>query len=423
MLIVNRRVTSAVPSTPSPRSFHASCSWSTRSRGRRDPTRGGIVVSNGPSTSARLPSHASQRSYASASAFENCAICVAAARGVVVGELQRATVAVRHEVAVLRVHLVAVLRELELRDDRRRHEADDVRQRGDVELGAPRLFGRRRAADLRSAFEHRDARAAPREQPGGDEPVVPAADDDDVEPVGAHRATRSSSGRQVSSAGGCASGSLARSSARRSARIASRSGSAASAAIAGGVERVALQVQRLDAARAEPGAVRGIGRDEIALGLDVRADEPGDPRAEQRLDERRAAARVVAVVVRDTRCRRCRARARRRPARGRRGATACRLAPHCSAWDRPSTSGSSYTPAPRAEQREQLVDGRGRASSRPLCRRPSRRRSCASISAMRRWRCRRLGRRRPGARRPAATATRSVRIRSARASRSTARPS
>ena len=46
-------------------------------------------------------------------------------------------------------------------------------------------------------------------------------------------------------------------------------------------------------------AVRGIGRDEIALGLDVRADEPRDARAEQRLDQLGAALRVVAVVVRE----------------------------------------------------------------------------------------------------------------------------
>ena len=40
----------------------------------------------------------------------------------------------------------------------------------------------------------------------------------------------------------------------------------------------------------------GVGRDEIALGDDVRADEPGDTRPEQWRDEARAAALVVAMV-------------------------------------------------------------------------------------------------------------------------------
>ena len=52
MLDVNRRVTSPTPATPSRRSVHTSRAWSTRSRGRSDPSRGGIVSSNGPSTFA-----------------------------------------------------------------------------------------------------------------------------------------------------------------------------------------------------------------------------------------------------------------------------------------------------------------------------------------------------------------------------------
>ena len=39
-----------------------------------------------------------------------------------------ATVAVRDEVPALREHVVAVAGEVELAQDRRRHEADDVRQ-------------------------------------------------------------------------------------------------------------------------------------------------------------------------------------------------------------------------------------------------------------------------------------------------------
>src|SRR5262249_2728293 len=72
--------------------------------------------------------------------------------------------------------------------------------------------------------------AATRKEPGRDEAVVATADDDDLEAVGAHRATASSASRHVWSAAGWAATSFALSSARRSARIASRSGSAARAA-------------------------------------------------------------------------------------------------------------------------------------------------------------------------------------------------
>ena len=71
MLDVNSFVVFATPDTPSLRSFHASCDWSSRSRGRREPSAGGIVVSSGPSTSASPASHASQRGYASTSRCEN----------------------------------------------------------------------------------------------------------------------------------------------------------------------------------------------------------------------------------------------------------------------------------------------------------------------------------------------------------------
>ncbi len=39
----------------------------------REPTRGGVLISNGPSTSASPPIQASHRSMASASRFENFA--------------------------------------------------------------------------------------------------------------------------------------------------------------------------------------------------------------------------------------------------------------------------------------------------------------------------------------------------------------
>ncbi len=134
---------------------------------------------------------------------------------------------------------------------------------------------------------------------------MPAADDDDVEGVAtrycAHRdpfvaATMLEQRRHDSTRRRpCVRvlGALRRRAGARGSRA--RSGSAANAAIVERVERVALCVQGLDAARAELGAVRGIGRDEVPLRFDVRADEPRDARA-------RAAVR----------------RARRRASRGRR---------------------------------------------------------------------------------------------------------
>src|SRR5690349_21129952 len=62
------------------------------------------------------------------------------------------------------------------------------------------------------------------------------------------------------------------------------------------VERVALRGERLDAADAELRTVRGVSRDEIALGDDVGTHELRHPSTEQRLDERGAPAVVIAVV-------------------------------------------------------------------------------------------------------------------------------
>ena len=140
--------------------------------------------------------------------------------------------------------------------------------------GAPRLFGRRRAADLRPPFQHRDAGAA----------LARAARPRRARCARRRRRRRRSSSpltvRPARAAGArCRARAAGRagpwraSSARRSARIASRSGSDGERGDRRRVERVALEVQRLDAARAEPGAVRGIGGDEVALGDDVRADE------------------------------------------------------------------------------------------------------------------------------------------------------
>ncbi len=74
MLDVKRRVMFAVARTSHDRACHASFACSKRSPGWWEPSRGGVSVSSGERTSAMLPSHASHRSYASASRFENCAI-------------------------------------------------------------------------------------------------------------------------------------------------------------------------------------------------------------------------------------------------------------------------------------------------------------------------------------------------------------
>ena len=131
-----------------------------------------------------------------------------------------------------------------------------------------------------------------------------AADDDDVERL-AHAAARLTVSARLASSSGChvsrpatsASGSFARSSARRRSRIASRSGSAASAASSASAERVALRGERLHTARAEAPPVRGIRRHEVPLGDHVGADETRDPGAEERFDERGAAAVVIGVVI------------------------------------------------------------------------------------------------------------------------------
>jgi hypothetical protein len=73
--IVSSRVTSATPPTSSPRNRHASRNCSSTSDHAGDPSRGGVVIMRGPSTSASPPIHASHVSIASASFLENVANC------------------------------------------------------------------------------------------------------------------------------------------------------------------------------------------------------------------------------------------------------------------------------------------------------------------------------------------------------------
>ncbi len=74
MLMVNRRVTSATPRTPSLRIFHAAFALSIRSPTASEPAFGGTCSSSGPRTSATPFSQSSHSSSVSASFFENCAI-------------------------------------------------------------------------------------------------------------------------------------------------------------------------------------------------------------------------------------------------------------------------------------------------------------------------------------------------------------
>ena len=68
---------------------------------------------------------------------------------------------------------------LEIPDDCRVQERDGVGCDGIAEAGM-KFFGHRRAADLRPAFQHRDFEPGGGEVSGGDEPVMAAADYDDV---------------------------------------------------------------------------------------------------------------------------------------------------------------------------------------------------------------------------------------------------
>ena len=72
--MVNNRVTSATPRTPSLRIFHADCALAMRSPIAIEPTLGGTDSSSGPRTSETPFSHFSHSSSASASFFENWAM-------------------------------------------------------------------------------------------------------------------------------------------------------------------------------------------------------------------------------------------------------------------------------------------------------------------------------------------------------------
>ncbi len=83
------------------------------------------------------------------------------------------------EGAVERENFEAVAREIEVADDFRPQQRDDVRADGELEAGKD-FFGAGRAAENVAAFEHENFLSGAREVGGVDEAVVAAADYDYV---------------------------------------------------------------------------------------------------------------------------------------------------------------------------------------------------------------------------------------------------
>src|ERR1019366_7693866 len=90
-------------------------------------------------------------------------------------------VGVGREVTVLRIDLVAVTLELELAKHGRGHQADDVREGCDLEVGTPGVLGHCRAAHGLAPFEQAHAPSPLGEQRRRDQAIVPAAHDCHVE--------------------------------------------------------------------------------------------------------------------------------------------------------------------------------------------------------------------------------------------------
>ena len=93
---------------------------------------------------------------------------------------QAATIGQRRERRrIARQNREAVLFELQLANDLRQKQADDVRG-GRNFVAGPQLFGRRAAAEHMAAFEHADFVAGAGQIRGAHEAVVAAADDDRI---------------------------------------------------------------------------------------------------------------------------------------------------------------------------------------------------------------------------------------------------
>src|SRR4029453_15079173 len=82
-------------------------------------------------------------------------------------------------VGIVAVHLEAVLPQIEILDDLSVQQMDVVGAVGDAEAGVD-LLGGDGSADARQPLEDQDLQAVGGEIAGRDEPIVAAADDDDV---------------------------------------------------------------------------------------------------------------------------------------------------------------------------------------------------------------------------------------------------
>ncbi len=193
-LIVNRRVTSATPRCPRPRIFHAVCACGIRSTSFVDPTCGGTLSSSGPE-------HVGHALHPRLPLGERVGILLRELRDRVIALLRvigvdgdRTPVGERLEVGTERCHVVAVPLQLQLADDRRRHQRHHVGVGRDVDL---RVVGERGArvgcaSGLVSGLQHHGAGAVSREVGPAGEPVVATADDDGVVGVRRHRVDRPS---------------------------------------------------------------------------------------------------------------------------------------------------------------------------------------------------------------------------------------
>ncbi len=179
MLDVNSRVRSPAVATSTPRSRQPSWPRSSRSPGRFEPT-------FGRDAGQQRAEHVGQPGQPGVPLLHRVGVVgrelgdLLVPQHGIVGQLQVAAVRVGGEVGTLGVDLVAVALELQLPQDRRRHEADDVGERRDLVVRTPRRLGDGRPADHVAPLQDHHPLAGLGQQAGGDQAVVAATDDDHV---------------------------------------------------------------------------------------------------------------------------------------------------------------------------------------------------------------------------------------------------
>ena len=107
-------------------------------------------------------------------------------RGRVIGQPQVPPVRARREVRPLRVDVIPVLCQPQVPDEIGGQQGDHVRQRRDRVPGPERMLADRGAAGHLPALAHQGVQPAAGQVGGGDQAVVPAADDDGI-PASAQR--------------------------------------------------------------------------------------------------------------------------------------------------------------------------------------------------------------------------------------------